>query len=384
MRILHVIDSLATGGKERQFLELLKGLTRHSDVVCHAAVMSDVIEYAEFVRLGIDTTLLPRRARYDVSMFPRLYGVMRRFRPDIVHSWNSMCSVYSAPLARLAGAKFVDGFVRAAAANRTMRDPDYFRSRWTLPFTDIVVANSRAGLAAYSLPATKARCIPNGFDPARIAQLADPAVVRQSLQITTPHIVGMVAAFSRFKDYETFFAMAQQLGARRGDVTFLALGDGPRFEEYQTRFPRERFPAISLPGRQADVESIVNTFTAGVLTSTEGEGISNAIMEYMALGKPVVATDCAGNAELIVEAETGYLIGNTDAAALGDRVEQILDDASLAGRMGEAGRRRISGMFDLDRMTKAYSELYGSVLGRGSGRSGRFKSGSGPVVDAAS
>ncbi len=365
MRVLQVIDSLVSGGKERQFVELLKGLRRESDIACHVVVMSEVIEYEEFHGLDVPTTILPRRRRYDMSIFSRLHAVMRNFRPDIVQSWNSMCSVYAAPLAKIAGAKFVDGFVRAAADNRGLSDPDYFRSRLTLPLTDLVVANSRAGLAAYSIPPRKGMCIYNGFDQSRIAQLTSPEQVRQSLGIETPHIVGMVASFSHFKDYGTYFESARRLCGRRNDVTFLAIGAGPQFGEYQRRFPRVEFARIRLLGQRADVESIVNSLTVGVLTSntaTHGEGISNAVMECMALGKPVVATDCGGNGELILQGETGYLIAGGDAVGLTDRLEKLLDHAALTRRLGEAGRRRIAELFDLQRMTANYVALYRNLL----------------------
>jgi glycosyltransferase involved in cell wall biosynthesis len=366
MRVLHVIDSLVSGGKERQFIELLKGLKREPDIQTHAVMMSDVIEYEEFHRLGVPATFLPRRRRYDVSIFSSLHAVMGKFRPDIVQSWNSMCSFYAAPLAKLAGAKFIDGFVRAAADNRDLRHPDYFRSRLTLPFTDLVVANSRAGLSAYSIPARKGVCIRNGFDPARIAQLAAPEAVRQSLEIETPHVVGMVAGFSDWKDYDTYFEAAERLCTHRNDVTFVAIGTGAKFAEYQSRLPQTGFPRIRLLGRRADVESIVNVLSVGVLTSnteTHGEGISNAIMEYMALGKPVVATDCGGNSELILEGETGYLIANRDSSGLADRIGKLLDDAALARRLGEAGRRRIADAFGLEQMTASYAALYRSLSG---------------------
>jgi glycosyltransferase involved in cell wall biosynthesis len=293
---------------------------------------------------------------------------MRSFRPDIVQSWNSMCSIYAAPLAKLAGAKFIDGFVRAAAANRDLRDPDYFRSRLTLPFSDLVVANSRAGLKAYSIPARKGTCIYNGFDQSRIAALVAPEAIRQSLGIDTSHIVGMVASFSHFKDYDTYFEAALRICGERNDVTFVAIGAGPHFAEYLARFPQAAFPRIRLLGRRADVESIVNILSVGVLSSntdTHGEGISNAIMEYMALGKPVVATDCGGNCELIQESETGYLIAGRDKNGLIDRIGRLLDDPALAQRMGETGRRRIANAFSLERMTTEYAALYHSLIARG-------------------
>jgi hypothetical protein len=90
MRVLHVIDSLVGGGKERQFVELLKGLKREGDIACHAVVMSEVIEYEEFHQLDVPATVLPRHRRYDFSIFLRLHAVMRAFRPDIVQPWNSV------------------------------------------------------------------------------------------------------------------------------------------------------------------------------------------------------------------------------------------------------------------------------------------------------
>ncbi|HEY3777191.1 MAG TPA: glycosyltransferase [Rhizomicrobium sp.] len=366
IRVLHIIDSLVGGGKERQFIELLKGLRQESDITCHAVIMSDRIEYPEFHDLKIPTSLLPRRSRHDFSILPRLHRVVREFRPGIVQSWNSMCSVYAAPLAKVAGAAFVDGFVRAAAANRDFRDPDYFRSRFTLPLTSIVVANSSAGLSAYQIPRRKGVCIHNGFDWSRIKNIDAPDMVRRTLDIETPHIVGMVATFSPLKDYDTFFAAAERLCASRGDVTFVAIGAGQRFAEYEAKFPRGPFPHIRLLGRRADVENIVSMLSVGVLTSDaklHGEGISNAIMEYMALRKPAVATECGGNDELIIEGETGYLIPDRDAAALADRVETLLNDPALACRMGEAGHHRIETAFGLGRMTQEYSALYRRLVG---------------------
>ncbi|MGH6877433.1 MAG: glycosyltransferase, partial [Rhizomicrobium sp.] len=137
---------------------------------------------------------------------------------------------------------------------------------------------------------------------------------------------------------------------------------GRRSLEYRAKLPDAQFPRVRILGRRDDIESVVNIFSVGVLTSTNGEGISNAIMEYMALAKPVVATGCDGNGELIVDGETGFLIATRDVAALTDRVERLLDDAALANRMGEAGRRRIAQAFGLERMTAAYATLYRSLV----------------------
>jgi glycosyltransferase involved in cell wall biosynthesis len=365
VRILHVIDSLAVGGKERQFIELLKGLNAEPGFIPEAVIMSDDVEYDDFLRLGIRSHAVVRKSRHDLTVLPRLNAVIRQFSPDIVHSWNSMCSIYSAPLAKLHGARFVEGYVRSAPPNLSLRNPDYLRGKLTSPFSDVVVSNSTAGLRAYRIPHRKGVCIHNGFDPRRLSGTASPGDVRRSLAIETGHVVGMVASFSDRKDYDTFLRAAQSILAVRDDVTFLGIGDGrnlARLAEGVLPGQRDR---IKLVGRRSDVEDIVDIFSVGVLTSNaaiHGEGISNAIMEYMARGKPVVATDCGGNREIVDDGRTGFLIGNGDAAALARRIIQLLDDRALASACGESGRLRICEEFSMDRMTQAYVQLYKGLL----------------------
>jgi glycosyltransferase involved in cell wall biosynthesis len=84
-------------------------------------------------------------------------------------------------------------------------------------------------------------------------------------------------------------------------------------------------------------------------------------MEYMALGKPVIATDCGGNGELVEHGQSGFLIAGGDADALTRRIVQILDDPAQASRLGETGRRRIREEFSLERMTQAHADLYRSL-----------------------
>jgi glycosyltransferase involved in cell wall biosynthesis len=362
IRILHIIDSLQAGGKERQFVELLKGLSRRPGVAACAVVLSETVHFGEFRELGIETHYLRRRSRFDPTVFPRLGRILRGFRPDVVHSWNAMCSVYAAPLARLGGAKFVNGAVRSAPPHIGIGNKDYLFVRLTIPLSHAVAGNSRAGLAAFRIPPAKAVYIPNGFDARRLGRLADAGALRKSLGIETGHVVGMVGTFSDKKDYDAFFRLAQTITAARGDATFVAVGGGENLVRYRRAFDSDRFPRIKLLGQRADVESIANLFSIGVLLSPLGEGFPNAIMEYMALGKPVVATDWPGTRELVEHGRTGFLVAHGDDAALRMRVLELLDDSALAAAMGSEGRARIAAHFSLEAMTDAYVRLYEGLL----------------------
>jgi len=364
MRILHVTESLGRAGKERQIVELLRGLFPHRDIESFVAVTDEEEDRYEINREHAQIIQLFRRGKKDLRLFKSLYDLISSLKIDIVHSWSSMCSIYGAPVAKLCGAAFVNGFVRDAPPHMTLRNKHYLRGKLTIPFSDIVVANSRAGLAAYHIPERKGVCIYNGFNPERVLDLTDEAELRSMLEITTPHIVGMVANFTPNKDYEIFVEMACRICHLRDDVTFVAVGDGETLRQVRNSVPPEHSSRIKFLGRRKDVESITNLFTVGVLATNSrvhGEGISNAITECMALGKPVVATNDGGTPELVLEGQTGFLVPSHDAGALTDRVLKLLNNVELANHFGMEGRRRIETAFSLDAMTNAYLCLYRRV-----------------------
>lgn len=367
MRILHLTESLGRGGKERQIVELLRGLFAHRDIESFVAITDEEDVRYEVDREHAQVIPLFRRGRKDLRLFKSLYDLITNLKIDIVHSWSPMCSVYAAPVAKLCGTAFVNGFVRDAPPHMTLWDKSYLRGKLTIPFSDIVVANSRAGLAAYDIPKRKSVCIYNGFNPERIVCLTDQAELRGRLGIVTPHVIGMIANFTPRKDYTTFVEMACRICHLRDDVTFVAVGAGEMLPQVSGCVPPELSPRIKFLGRQEDVESITNLFTVGVLvtnTRLHGEGISNAITECMALGKPVVATNDGGTPELVLEGRTGFLVPSHDAEALTDRVLELLNDRRLANEFGREGRRRIETAFSLDTMTNAYLCLYRKVAGR--------------------
>jgi glycosyltransferase involved in cell wall biosynthesis len=249
----------------------------------------------------------------------------------------------------------------------TLWNKNFLRGKLTIPFSDIVVGNSHAGLAAYHIPARKRLCIHNGFNPERVFNLRDEAEVRSILGITTPCVVGMIANFTPRKDYATFVEMACRICHLRDDVTFVAIGEGETLAQVRGNVPAEHSMRIKFLGRRKDVESIANLFTVGVLATNSrlhGEGISNAITECMALGKPIVATNDGGTPELVLDGQTGFLVPSHDAGILTDRVLRLLDDRQLADEFGKEGRRRIETAFSLDAMTNAYLCLYRRMADR--------------------
>ncbi len=129
---------------------------------------------------------------------------------------------------------------------------------------------------------------------------------------------------------------------------------------YQKLVEPEFNERIKFLGRQGNVESIINICDIGVL-ATYTEGISNAIMEFMALGKPVIATDGGGSGELIKDGETGFLVKPKSPEELASKIEYLLDNEKLAASMGEKGRARIRKEFSMEKMINSFVGLYRTI-----------------------
>ncbi len=362
-----LIDSLVSGGMERRLVELVKGFQGHTDVQLHVVVFSDKIHYTEIYEMNVSVTILKRVPKKNPMIFYKLYRVCQAWQPDLLHSWGTMSAVLAVPTSVVLGIPLINGFIVDASKSMNYFGERLVRARLTFPFSKVIVANSLAGLRAYKVSDKKGVCIYNGFNSKRIALLQDEIAIRKKFNIETEKIVGMVASFNNRKDYPTYIRAALRILESRNDITFLAVGHGESLEACKKMVPRELATNFVFAGEQKDVESIINTFDIGVLaTNTEvhGEGISNAILEYMALEKPVIATTGGGTNEIVDQGSTGYLIEPNSPEELADRLVQLLNNADEAYRMGEAGKKKIEQMFSIEKMIGAYDELYRKLKNR--------------------
>ena len=363
--VLHIIGSLRSGGAERQVVELLKGLSLNNKIVCHLALMSHDVHYKSVYDLNVKIHYLIRKTKKDPRIFIKLYYLCKYIKPDIIHSWGSMESVYSVPIAKIFGIKIINCMIRSAKNKIKFFEKFSIRSKITFPFSDLVVSNSKTGLKACKAPVYKSVCVHNGFDFERIKNIIEKESVKKIINLNSEKVIGMVATFSDYKDYKTFILAANIICEKRKDVIFLAIGDGKNLLSSQKYLKTKFKNNFKFLGRQKNVESIINVFDVGVLsanTKTIGEGISNSIMEYMAMGKPVVATKSGGTEELVLHEKTGFIIPAFDPNSLSERILQLLDNKELAIKMGVEGRKRIEKEFNLKKMTKSYITLYHGIL----------------------
>jgi glycosyltransferase involved in cell wall biosynthesis len=216
---------------------------------------------------------------------------------------------------------------------------------------------------AYGAPLDKSGVIYNGFNFSRLSQLPSTEEIRTKFNITTKFVVAMVATFSAYKDYKTYIKGALEVLKTRDDVSFLCIGDGDD-SAFRALVPAEKSNRILFLGKQNKVESIMNICDIGVLATdvrNHAEGISNALMEFMALGKPVIATNFGGSVELVVNGKTGYLVEAYDHNELATRVNTLLSSDLLRTEMGKASRERVETQFSIDKMVSSFYEEYQSL-----------------------
>jgi glycosyltransferase involved in cell wall biosynthesis len=366
MKILFFVESLRSGGAQRQVVELIKGLKQYDDIECILVLTADNVHYTEIYDSGVTIHYLIRKNKFDLTIFFKFYKLCKTVEPDVIHSWNSMCSFYAIPTKIINRIPLINGFLRSAPPKLQVGSRDWLGAKFTFPFSDIILANSKAGLQAYNATKRKAVYIHNGFDIARINEIQDVKSVKLEFDIQTTYVVGMVATFLDYKDYASFTKIAIKIVNERDDVTFLAIGEGKNLEKCMNMVPHHLKCKIKFLGRQQGVEKFIQLFSIGVLLSSaiHGEGIANSIMEYMAFEKPVIATKSGGNKELVIDGQTGYLIDIGDTAKLYLYINKLLNDVSFSYEIGRAGRIRLEKEFGLLKMTDNYMDLYTALINR--------------------
>ncbi|HYM95279.1 MAG TPA: glycosyltransferase [Chitinophagaceae bacterium] len=365
MKILFIIDNLSSGGKERRLVELMKGLKGSLEVEFELALMSKDIHYKEIFDLGINIHYLIRKTKKDLRIFRTLYSLCKKFRPDIIHCWDSMSATYSFPVCKMLHIKLINGMVVDSPVRQNIFNTPWLRARLSFPFSHIIVGNSLAGLKAYRAPKFKSRCVYNGFNFERVKAGTSPDNLREKFKIQSAYVVIMVGEFSNRKDYTSYIDAAKIVCSKRDDVEFIAVGDGANFNNMLDRVGPDLKDKIKLLGRQYNVESFIKISDIGVLTTNSkvhGEGISNSILEYMALEKPVIASSGGGTNEIVEDQKTGFLISPANPEELSEKIEILLQDAVLRKKMGIAGKQRVINVFSIEKMVHNYISIYKDLL----------------------
>lgn len=352
MKILFFIDILRAGGLERRLIELLKGLAQNDDIKFEILLMNREVHYEEIYKL-CPVHIIERQKGFDFRALQKVITLYKEIRPDFIHSWSGITTYYCIPLKVLFKARIIGSYISGGKNSKYKK---------LYPFTDLIIANSHAGINANSAPVKKSKVIYNGFDFARLNDLQEKESFTAEFNIPRNYfIVGMVASFSPFKDYDSYFNAALEVLKRLNNVVFLSIGDGnDSIYKQKVSSNSENFRFL---GRRNDIESLINIMDVCVL-ATYTEGISNAVLEYMAQRKPVVSCGEGGLSELIENNKSGYLFPPGEYKSVAEKIIKLLNNKELRIEMGAYGRKIVEEKFPIDKMINEYTKVYNDFAKR--------------------
>ena len=363
MTILFLADNIGGGGKERRMLELIKSLSKGPGYKIILISISDMgVGYEYMYDFPITIIETERDYKYTPKPYFIIRDAIKKYKPDIVHSWGSMCSFYLLPALLFRKFKFINGIIADAPEGLPWHHKNYIRGMITYFFSDVVLSNSLAGIRSYGAPVEKTYCIYNGIDMDRFKNLRDKQELKKELDIERfSFVAGMIGAFHDRKDYYTFAEAAVRLAKKNKDMCFLLIGEGKNRPLVEAMVPEELKDNIRFLGRRSDVEALIQTLDVGVLctnSDVHGEGVSNSLIEYMSLQKPVIATEGGGTNEVIADNENGFLLKNKDADMLVEKLFYLYQNPDMSKKMGEKALATIHEKFMLDRMTEEFIAVY--------------------------
>ncbi len=374
--ILHVVYRFDTGGLENGVVNLINEMDPQA--YRHAVLaLTEVTEFKQRVRRSdVQFIALHKRPGHGFWLYPQLYRLFRQLRPALVHTRNLAALEVSVP----AWAAGVPARVHGEHG-RDLSDLDGSsrRHQWMRriyrPFVQRYIGLSR-DLADYlrdkvGIATERISQIYNGVDTRRFYPAAggrgavdgspfngDPALL----------VIGTVGRMQAVKDQLTlaraFIALLQQRPDLRARLRLAIAGDGPQRLPVQQLLAQHGLAELAwLPGERKDIAAFLRGLDIFVLPSL-AEGVSNTLLEAMASGLPVIATAVGGNPELVESGRSGWIVPVSDAAALQQRLQSLVDAPEQRRAMGAAALAAVEQRFALPVMVASYRQVYDQLLGR--------------------
>jgi glycosyltransferase involved in cell wall biosynthesis len=366
IKIAFVIDSIAspTAGTEKQLLFLLRHLDRNKFEPYLCCLRS-----SQWLEKDFDVCPLyiikVKSFKNPVSFFRlwRFAGFLRREKIDIIQTHFRDSNIAGILSGKLAGVKKIISTRRNIGYwhNRLEILILKFLKRWVRSF----VANSEHARIHASrierIRPEKVEVIYNFVNLEMFKKESDwqGDKLKESLGTANGRpMVTMIANLRPVKAVDVFLKSARLALDRVPGINFIVAGEGEERKRLEDVCRRLRLDSsVKLIGAVSDVIPLLRVSDIGVLSSNS-ESLSNAIIEYMAAGLPVVCTDVGGNGELVQDGLNGFLVPSGDPERLADAIVKLVNNAELRLKMGKESLQRVELLFDFRRTMKDYEALY--------------------------
>ncbi len=343
IRVCFMIDDLSRAGVETQLVKIINQLDR-SKIDPYLCILASRTECAASLLpkdcpvhwLGLTSMRRPSALAHAW----KLLRFLRRERIDVLHVDLPGSTLFGIPVGWLA---------RVPYLVRTRRDMGYwmgsidrFTGRLYSHLVQMTITNCRACQESV-IEIERARresvtILKNDLDLNQFREIPTFSAKRAA---GAPRVIGMVANLRPVKAPEVFIEAAHRVAERHPNAVFRIAGEGSLRAQLEKQIEDLGLSGrVELPGQVVDVPSFIGELDVAVLCSNT-EGLPNVLVEYMASGRPVVATRVGGTEELIDDGVQGLIVGPQDPAALAEAIDRLLSDDQLAARLAAAGRSRV-------------------------------------------
>jgi len=375
LEVLLVTPTLRVGGNERQIVNLAKVLSEKNIGVTVCCLVDEGPLANEARSYGIDVITTGRRGRFDPGQIGRVSQIIASKGIMIVHSFRFGANLWG----RLAG--IIKRVPVLIASKRNVFTPKTFLQRrldhFLMRYTDIMAVNAQAVkdyLVSYEDWSPEKICvIHNGIDyhvfqDPQMSNSQSVANIRSEWKLSSHGpVVLQMCRFSPQKKIETFLEAVKLVSQKIPSVSYVLAGTSKIAEEQAyDQVVRKKINSLGLE----NVVSLVGEVPAKralsvadmVVQTSSREGLPNVILEAMAAGKPVIATDAGGTRECVADGKTGFIVSVGDSEAVARRIIELLKDADKRKQFGQRAQELVKTQFSLDKLGSETKRMYFRAL----------------------
>jgi len=362
-KILHLTSTLASAGAETMMVQLINNNADNKHVVC--AVYSGGSYKSKLNKIGIGTYTLIHNPLLIPFIFTNFFLIVLKEKPDIIHSYLFLDNIIARVIGKLTGKKVLC----------SKRDSDLWKpwfvhiiNRLTAWLADATVTNFKDGIGELKkdgIASQKIIYIPNGKSVAdynNITLSKNEAKKQLGLE-QNDFVICFTGRLVWYKGHEYLIRAFSKVLFKYPNAKLLIVGEGKmrKYLESQTRELNLSSSIIFL-GNRTDIPQILRATDIFVSPSLR-DGMPGAVMEAMAAGLPIVATNADGSKDLIKNYENGIFVPIKNSNAISEKVIELINDKDLAIKLGKNAYNTIAKDFTVEKMVSAYQKLYASLVG---------------------
>lgn len=355
-RLLFLIGSYDVGGKERQMTEIIKNLSKDKyEIYLFAKIINS--NYFKEIKETLSSSMILNKKSFSIMDFLILNKYMNNIKPTHVISFSKTTAHFALLCKVLFFKKYklINASIRSAPL-----EFDFLEKieRFLYNFYPVVVSNSFAGLKAYGQENKRGRYVL--YNGIKINTNAEKNIqeIQNEYKLDNKFVVLMISSLRKCisKDPMTFIKTAEYLYKTHEDIMFLLVGDGTRRKELEDYAKKNNITNLVFLGNCDNINRLLLASDVSVLTS-RSEGISNAILESMAYGLPVIATSIGGTNEIIENQFDGLIEKFGDTKGIANRIIELKNNKSLYQKISNNAKIKSEKKFNIDLMIKRFKKI---------------------------